>query len=74
MINDATRKYVRAKEAYESARKEVVEAVVAALVAGERPTDVAAASPFTPAYVRRLAKERGVEGAPPGPKPRRGDK
>jgi hypothetical protein len=34
--------------------------VLAALRAGERPTDVAAKSPFTEAYVRKLARENGI--------------
>jgi hypothetical protein len=45
-----------------------VDAVLAALRAGMRPTDVTARSPFTAAYVRRLAREAGIEPARPGPK------
>jgi hypothetical protein len=47
-------------------RAEHIDAVVAALKAGERPTDVASWSPFTPAYLRRLARQAGVPQAPKG--------
>lgn len=46
-----------------------VDAVVAALQAGARPTDVAEHSPFTDTYVRRIARQNGLaprkKGAPP---------
>ncbi|MBF6138144.1 hypothetical protein IU501_34815 [Nocardia otitidiscaviarum] len=70
-LKAATRKHKRATESAEAARKEVLDAALEALRAGERPTDVAAASPFTPAYIRRIAREHGIDPAPPGPKPRR---
>lgn len=58
---------------HDKERAEHVDAVVAALLAGERPTDVADWSPFTAAYLRRLAREAGVPQAPRGgrrkPKP-----
>lgn len=41
-------------------RGELVDAIVTALEEGERPTDVAEASPYTAAYVRTLAREAGV--------------
>jgi hypothetical protein len=47
-------------------KAEHVAAVVAALKAGERPTDVADWSPFTATYLRRLAREAGVPRAPKG--------
>lgn len=37
-----------------------IAAIVAALEAGERPTDVAAWSPWTPANVRKQARLAGV--------------
>jgi len=62
-IRDAAARYRETEEAHETARKDLVAAVVKALEAGERPTDVTAWSPFTPAYVRRLARDHGVEAA-----------
>jgi hypothetical protein len=47
-------------------RTEHVAAVVAALLGGERPTDVAEWSPFSGAYLRRLARDAGVPKAPKG--------
>ena len=41
-------------------------AVIAALKAGHRPTDVASWSPFSAAYLRRLAREAGVPRAKKG--------
>ena len=71
MLVAATRKYERTKKAYEAAKAEAIHAALDALRAGERPTDVAEQSPFTPAYIRRLAREAGIEPAAPGPKPPR---
>jgi hypothetical protein len=56
----ATAKRVRRHKAE---RAEHIAAVIAALNAGERPTDVAQWSAFTATYVRKLAREAGV---PPG--------
>lgn len=64
----STRRYRRTEKAHEEARAEVVARVVAALRAGEQPTRVAEASPFTASYVRKLAREHGIEPAAPGPK------
>jgi hypothetical protein len=63
-IRTATARYQDTEAAHESARTALVAAVVAALKAGERPTDVTAWSPFTAAYVRKLARSRGIEAAP----------
>lgn len=67
-LTEATRRYLRTKKAHEEARDAAEKAVVEALRAGMRPTDVTAASPFTAAYVRRIAREHGIEPATPGPK------
>ena len=71
MLTTATRKYERAKTRLDEAKTEVIAAMVAALRAGETPTDVAKNAPFTAAYIRRIAREHGVDPSPPGPKPRR---
>lgn len=64
----ATKRYKRADKALNAARDEAIAAVVAALKAGARPTDVDTASPFTPAYNRRKAREHGIS-----PKTRRAE-
>jgi hypothetical protein len=55
-----TRRYSRTEAAHEQSRQAVTASVLAALRAGERPTDVAAKSPFTDTYVRKLARENGI--------------
>ena len=60
-IRDATRRYRQTEKAHERAREEVISAVVKALESGERPTDVTNWSPFTAAYVRKLARQHGIE-------------
>jgi len=60
-VRDAARRYQKTEQAHERAREELVAVVVKALEAGERPTDVTSWSPFTAAYVRRIAREHGIE-------------
>jgi len=60
-VREAARRYQKTEQAHERAREALVAAVVKALEAGERPTDVTSWSPFTPAYVRRIAREHGIE-------------
>ena len=60
-VRSAGRRYTRTKATHAQARAEAVAAVVAALKAGKRPTDVTAWSPFTATYVRRLARSAGIE-------------
>jgi hypothetical protein len=55
-----TRRYHGTESAHEQSRQAVTASVLAALRAGERPTDVAAKSPFTETYVRKLARENGI--------------
>lgn len=64
----ATRRYEQTEAAHEDARREAIEAVLVALRAGVGPSEVERLSPFTAAYVRRLARENGIPPAPPGPK------
>jgi hypothetical protein len=73
MLAAATRKFERTRKAHDAAKAEVIQAALDALRAGERPTDVADKSPFTPAYIRRIARDAGIEPAAPGPKPKRGE-
>lgn len=59
-LDAAARAYTRTEAAHEKSRYEAVEAVIAALRAGHRPAEVARRSPFTDAYVRKLARERDI--------------
>jgi hypothetical protein len=57
--------------AHERERAAHTAAVVAALNAGKRPTDVVSWSPYTAAHLRKLAREAGIPpaskgGTPPG--------
>lgn len=67
-LDEATRRYRRTERAHEQARESAIQEVLAALRAGAAPTEVTARSPFSAAYVRRLAREAGIAPAPPGPK------
>ena len=64
----ATRRYARTETAHDEARQAAIEAVLAALRDGIGPTEVERLSPFTGAYIRKLARENGIPPAPPGPK------
>ena len=59
-LEAATARYRQTEAAHDAARMNVVTSVLDALRAGERPTDVAAKSPFTETYVRRVARENGI--------------
>jgi len=71
VLGRAAEKYRETERHHEAARQAVIDAVVAALRAGVPPADVVALSPFSPAYVRVLAREHGVPPAPGGLKPRK---
>jgi hypothetical protein len=55
-----TARYNKTEAAHEESREAVTSSVLAALRAGKRPTDVAAESPFTEVYVRKLARKHGI--------------
>lgn len=59
-LDAATKRYRRTEKAHEESRDVAVTAVIAALRAGARPTDVTVRSPFSPAHVRNLAREHGI--------------
>jgi hypothetical protein len=65
----AVRRTGRKVAAHERERTEHIAAVVAALQAGRRPTDVASWSPFTSAHLRKLARLAGVPKAKKGDSP-----
>lgn len=56
----AVRRTGRKVAGHDRERAAHLAAVVAALKVGKRPTDVASWSPFTAAYLRKLAREAGV--------------
>ncbi|GAA2046726.1 hypothetical protein [Nocardiopsis rhodophaea] len=62
-LDDSTRQYRHTEAAHEKSRGASIAHVVTALRAGARPTDVVNRSPFSPAYVRKLAREHGIEPA-----------
>lgn len=70
-LKQATRKYRRLKQQLEKAREEVITASLKALQDGNEPADVAKESPFTPGYLRTIAREAGLEPSKRGMKPRR---
>lgn len=74
-LDAATAEYEATKGPHERARDRVATAVLAALRAEVEPTVVADRSPFTAAYVRRLARDADppIPAAKPGPKPPRDD-
>jgi hypothetical protein len=55
-----TRRFRRTDKAHTVQREATVAAVVTALRAGARPTDVAKRSPFSDRYVRDVAREHGL--------------
>lgn len=59
-VEKRTLRYRQTGVAHEEARKDVIESVLRALRAGDPPTAVAAASPFSEVYVRKLARENGI--------------
>lgn len=62
-LDTSTQRYRTTEAEHEKSREAVIADVLAALRAGKRPTDVVDRSPFTAAYVRRLARDQGIEPA-----------
>jgi hypothetical protein len=60
-LDQSTSRYRETEKAHDESREAVIADVVAALRGGERPTDVANHSPFTASYVRKIAREHGIE-------------
>ncbi|GAB7040717.1 MULTISPECIES: hypothetical protein [Catenuloplanes] len=67
-LTAATRQYEQTEVAHESARQQAIQAVLDALRVGIGPAEVERLSPFSGAYIRKLARENGIPAAPPGPK------
>lgn len=56
----SVRRTGRKVAAHKRERADHIAAVIDALKAGRRPTEVASWSPFTPAHLRKLARDAGV--------------
>lgn len=67
-LKSATQRYRETEAAHEHSQKDVLSAILAALRGGVTPTEVERLSPFTAAYIRRVARAEGVPPAAPGPK------
>ncbi len=65
-LDASTHAYRETETAHERSREAVIADVVTALRAGVRPTDVVEHSPFTAAYVRKIARDNGIEPAKKG--------
>ena len=68
-VEAGTRRYNETEAAHGRSREAVTASVLAALRGGERPTDTAEKSPFTAAYVRKLAMEARDDSGEPGARP-----
>lgn len=64
----ATKTFLKHERQLKEARQNLMSAVLAALRAGITPTEVVAHTPYTAAYVRRIARENGIEPAARGRK------
>jgi hypothetical protein len=64
-VSQTTRHYEQTGAEHERSRLASIAAVLAALRAGKRPTEVIARSPFKEAYVRRLARQDGIPASVP---------
>jgi len=62
-VSKTGRKWAAADAARDKARDEHFAAVLAALEAGEPPTDVYALSPFTATHLRGVARDAGLPAA-----------
>jgi hypothetical protein len=60
ILDAATRRYQRTEKAHKESRKAALDAVIAALKAGKKPAEVERRSPFTGAYIRKVAREQGI--------------
>lgn len=67
-LDAATERYERSAQQAEKDKNELFDAMAETARRGASPEEIAARTPFTPAYVRRKLRERGVPPLPPGPK------
>lgn len=69
VLINATKRYRQTEATHTEARQAAIEAVLAALRADVPPTEVERLSPFSGAYIRKIARENQIPPASPGPKP-----
>jgi hypothetical protein len=60
----STQRHARATQAQKDATARSIADALASLRLGTPPTRVARASPFTGSYIRKLARDAGIEGDP----------
>lgn len=64
-VTTAAARYKRAEDAAKKAREALAEAVIEALrQPGAKPSNIAKRASWTPAYIRKLARESGIEADP----------
>jgi hypothetical protein len=61
-MDRSTPRYERTAKAHEESAEQSRNDALAALRAGVKPTVVEQRSPFTGSYLRRLARDNGIEG------------
>jgi hypothetical protein len=69
-LRRASAKYLKTSQEHDAAQEALVAVVVAALRQGLTPTEVVELSPYSPAYVRKIARQHQIPAAPLGRKPR----
>jgi len=72
-ITTASQTYEKAATAAEQAKNALFDVLADAIRTGRSAEDIAGHVRFSAAYIRRIARERGAQPLPPGPKrtPRR---
>jgi hypothetical protein len=69
-LRKASARYVKTGREHDAAQAALMTVVAAALLEGMSPTEVVEMSPFSAAYVRKIARENGIPPAKLGRKPR----
>jgi hypothetical protein len=69
-LRRASAKYLKTGQEHDATQEALVAVVVAALRQGLTPTEVVELSPYSPAYVRKIARQHEIPAAPLGRKPR----
>jgi hypothetical protein len=69
-LRRASAKYLKTGQERDAAQEALVAVVVAALRQGLTPTEVVELSPYSPAYIRKIARQHQIPAAPLGRKSR----
>ena len=69
-LRRASAKYLKTGQEHDAAQEALLAVVVAALRQGLTPTEVVELSPYSPAYIRKIARQHEIPAAPLGRKPR----